>query len=94
MTEQKRWFLYVIECADGSLCIGITVDVAARLGAHQDGNSARHARSHAPVRLLGCEEHRDRSAASHAEYRVKQMNAVEKRRFAASLAYRVTGTAG
>ena len=94
MTNRKLWFLYLIECADGSLCIGITVDVAARLGAHQDGNSARHARSHAPVRLLGCEEHRDRSAASHTEYRVKQMNAAAKRRFAASLAHRVTGTAG
>jgi len=94
VTNRKRCFLHVIECADGSLCIDITVDVAERHAAHRNGNGAHYTRSHAPVRLLGCEEHRDRSAASHAEYRVKQMNAVEKRRFAASLAYRVTGAAG
>ena len=94
MTEQKRWFLYVIECADGSIYTGITVNVAARHAAHRNGNGAHYTRSHAPVRLLGCEEHRDRSAASHTEYRVKQMNAAAKRRFAASLAHRVTGTAG
>ena len=94
MTNRKLWFLYLIECADGSLCIGITVDVAARHAAHRNRNGARHARSHAPVRLLGCEEHRDRSAASHPEYWVKQMNTAEMRRFAGSLAHRVTGTAG
>jgi putative endonuclease len=94
VTNRKRCFLYLIECADGSLCIGITVDVAESHAAHRDGNGERHARSHAPVRLLGCAEDRDRSAASHTEYRVKQMNAAAKRRFAASLAHRVTGTAG
>ena len=94
VTNRKLWFLYLIECADGSLCIGITVDVAARHAAHRDGNGARHARSHAPVRLLDCTEHRDRSAASRAEYRVKQMNATEKRRIAASVAHPLTGTTG
>ena len=94
MTNRKLWFLYLIECADGSIYTGITVDVAARYAAHRNGNGARYTRSHAPVRLLGFEEHRDRSAASQAEYRVKQMNTAEKRRFAASLAHRVSGTAG
>jgi putative endonuclease len=94
VTNRKLWFLYLIECADGSLCIGITVDVAARHAAHRNGNGARHARSHAPVRLLGCEEHRDRSAASPAEYWVKQMNAAAKRQFAGSLVHRVAGTTG
>ena len=94
MTNRKRFFLYVIECADGSLYTRITVYVEASHAAHRDGNGARYTRSHAPVRLLGFEEHRDRSAASQAEYRVKQMNTAEKHRFANSLAHRVTGTAG
>ena len=64
MTNRKLWFLYLIECADGSIYTGITVDVAARYAAHRNGNGARYTRSHAPVRLLGFEEHRDRSAAS------------------------------
>ena len=81
----KPWFLYLIECADGSIYTGITVDVAARYMAHLNGSGARYTRAHPPARLLGCEAHADRSSASKAEYRVKQMTAPEKRRFAASL---------
>ena len=82
----KAWFLYLIECADGSVYTGITVDVAARYAAHASGAGARYTRAHPPLRLLGCQAHPDRSAASKAEYRVKQMSAADKRRFAASLA--------
>jgi len=81
----KPWFLYLIECADGSIYTGIAIDVAARYAAHLNGSGARYTRAHRPARLLGCEAHADRSSASKAEYRVKQMTAAEKRRFAAGL---------
>ncbi|MGE5471465.1 MAG: GIY-YIG nuclease family protein [Bacteroidota bacterium] len=86
MNKAKPWFLYLIECADGSIYTGITVDLAARYAAHCKGTGARYTRSHAPVRLLACEPHPDRSAASKAEYRVKQMTAAEKRQLAEQLA--------
>lgn len=82
----KAWFLYLIECADGSVYTGITVDVAARYAAHASGTGARYTRAHPPLRLLGYQAHPDRSAASKAEYRIKQMSAADKRRFAAGLA--------
>lgn len=82
----KPWFLYLIECEDGSIYTGITVDVAARYAAHCSGKGARYTRSHRPARLLGYESHPDRSSATKAEYRVKQLSAIEKRSYAASLA--------
>ena len=85
MSAAKPWFLYLIECVDGSIYTGITVDVQARYAAHQDGSGARYTRSHAPARLLGFETHPDRSAASKAEYRIKKLSASEKRSYAASL---------
>jgi putative endonuclease len=85
MSASKPWFLYLIECADGSIYTGITVDVAARYEAHCNGTGARYTRSHAPVKLLGFESHPDRSSASKAEYRVKQLTAMEKRVLAAGL---------
>jgi len=81
----KPWFLYLIECADGSIYTGITVDVAARYAAHCNGSGARYTRSHPPQRLLGYETHPDRSSASKAEYRIKQLEAADKRRYAATL---------
>ncbi|MDE2585295.1 MAG: GIY-YIG nuclease family protein [Betaproteobacteria bacterium] len=81
----KLWYLYLIECRDGSLYTGITTDVAARYQAHCAGKGARYTRSHPPARLLGWEPHPDRSAAAKAEYRVKQLSAAEKRLLATGL---------
>lgn len=75
----KPWFLYLIECEDGSIYTGITVDVAKRYMAHQMGKGAKYMRSHPPKRLLKVFEYTDRSAASKAEYVIKQLSASEKR---------------
>ena len=83
--KNSTWFLYIIECTDGSLYTGITVDVEARYAAHCQGTGARYTRSHPPRRLLGFEVHPDRSAASKAEYRIKRLTAAEKRESAATL---------
>lgn len=85
MPAIRRWYLYLIECQDGSLYTGIAVDVAARYAAHCAGTGARYTRSHPPRRLLGAIEYLDRSSASQAEYRVKQLSRAEKLRFAATL---------
>lgn len=81
----RPWFLYLIECADGSIYTGITTDVAARYAAHAEGKGARYTRAHPPARLLGWEAHPDRSAASKAEYRIKRLTAAAKRAYAAAL---------
>lgn len=81
----KPWYLYLIECADGSIYTGIAVDVAARYAAHCEGKGAKYTRSHPPVKLLGVETHPDRSSASKAEYRVKRLTAAEKRMLAGRL---------
>ena len=77
----KAWFVYLIECADGSIYTGISNDVAARYAAHASGKGARYTRSHPPVRLLASIVHPDKSAALKAEYRIRQMSARDKRAF-------------
>ena len=81
----KSWFLYLIECRDGSVYTGITVDVAARYAAHLSGKGARYTRSHPPLRLLASLAYPDRSSAAVAEYEVKQMSPLEKRDYATYL---------
>lgn len=75
------WFLYLIECEDGSIYTGVTVDVAARYAAHAAGRGARYTRSRPPRRLLASVEYPDRSAALKAEYEMKRLSAAEKREF-------------
>lgn len=81
MMPSKPWFLYLIECQDGSIYTGITVDVAARYAAHENGTGARYTRSHPPKCLLTVVEYPSRSEASKAEYAVKKLTAAEKRKF-------------
>lgn len=75
------WFLYLIECNDGSIYTGIAVDVAARFAAHASGKGARYTRSRPPRRVLAIVAYPDRSTASKAEYAMKRLSAAEKRRF-------------
>jgi len=76
------WYVYLIECADGSIYTGIATDVAARYAAHVLGKGARYTRAHPPKRLLAVIPHPDRSSASKAEYRIKQLRPDEKRALA------------
>jgi putative endonuclease len=75
------WFLYLVECSDGSLYTGIARDVAARYAAHAKGKGARYTRSHPPRRLLAVVRYEDRSSALRAEYAMKRLNRADKRRF-------------
>jgi putative endonuclease len=79
------WFLYLIECADGSVYTGIAVDVQARFEKHLSGTGARYTRSRKPLQVLASFEMADRSSASRAEYWVKRLPAVEKRALAAGV---------
>lgn len=85
MSSQKTWFVYLIECADGSLYTGITVDLESRLMAHQQGRGARYMRLNPALRIVAAEAHPDRSSASKAEYRIKQMTPTAKRLHAAKM---------
>ncbi|MDT3735944.1 MAG: alternative ribosome rescue aminoacyl-tRNA hydrolase ArfB [Denitratisoma sp.] len=82
----KEWFLYLIECRDGSIYTGVSVDVEARYAAHAAGRGARYTRSHPPLRLLGSVAFPDRSSAQKAEHEVKQLSPGAKRAFAGGLA--------
>jgi putative endonuclease len=83
--------VYLIECRDGSLYTGIAVDVARRYAKHVDGTGARYTRSHPPLRLLGQCAYPDRSEASIAEYRIKQLTPAQKRGLCATWAADVGG---
>lgn len=72
------WFLYLIECSDGSLYTGIATDVEARFAKHVSGEGARYTRSHKPVVVRASFELEGRAEASRAEYWVKKLPTPKK----------------
>lgn len=75
----SAWYVYLIECVDGSIYTGIAVDVDRRYAQHAAGKGARYTRSHPPARLLARFGYADRAAASRAEYAIKQLMPARKR---------------
>jgi putative endonuclease len=73
------WFVYVLECRDGTLYTGVAVDVQARFAQHAAGKGARYTRSHPPLRVLASFECADRSEAQRREAAIKRMTAARKR---------------
>jgi putative endonuclease len=66
-------FVYLVRCADGTLYCGWTIDLAARVAAHNEGRASRYTRSRRPVELAWSAALPDRSAARREEARIKQL---------------------
>ena len=73
-TTNKHHFMYVIECADGSLYTGYSPDVQARFAAHQAGTGAKYTRGRGPLNLLAVAEFATKHDAMSAEYRFKRLS--------------------
>jgi putative endonuclease len=73
-----KWFLYMLQCADGTIYTGITTDVEARIRVHNSGKGAKYTRGRTPVSLLAEFEFSDKPSALKAEYKIKQLSRNEK----------------
>ena len=51
MISEKRWYVYMLQCKDGSLYTGITDDIQKRLDAHRSGKGAKYTRGRGPLTL-------------------------------------------
>ncbi|MFC4769803.1 GIY-YIG nuclease family protein [Effusibacillus consociatus] len=71
-------YVYIIECSDGSLYTGYTVDIQKRLDEHNKGEGAKYTRGRGPVRLRYVETCPDKSAAMRREHVIKQLTRRQK----------------
>ena len=72
------WLVYILECGDGTLYTGVTVDLRRRLAAHQCGTASRYTRARLPVRVIYQETLHTRSSALRREASIKTLTRREK----------------
>ncbi len=77
------YYVYLLECEDGTLYTGITTDVTRRFKEHQTGTASKYTKAHKAKRLIYMEAHPDRSSASKREAQVKRYTRQEKLALAA-----------
>lgn len=83
MTEKadssvKKWFVYILRCADGLLYTGITNDLIRRCEQHNAGTASRYTRSRLPVVLIYQEAQGSRSVALKRELEIKALSRQQK----------------
>lgn len=66
-------FVYILECADGTLYTGWTTDLERRINEHNAGRGARYTRGRRPVRLVYWESVTDQGAAMRREAALRRL---------------------
>lgn len=72
------YFVYIIECKDGTLYTGWTINVEKRLIQHNASKGAKYTRSRLPVLLRYTENVSSKKEALQREYFIKQLSREEK----------------
>ena len=71
---KDKWYVYIVECCDGSYYTGVTKDVKRRVLEHNYSfKAAKYTRSRRPVNLLFRHTVPSQSAALKMEIKIKKM---------------------
>lgn len=65
------WYLYILECKDRSLYMGITNNIEKRLEKHNDGSASRYTAKNRPVKLIYSEQYSNKNSALKREVQLK-----------------------
>ncbi len=73
------YYVYLLECSDGALYTGITVDLERRVREHNSSSlGAKYTRARRPVKLVFSKKFKNRSLATKEEMRIKGLKRIEK----------------
>ena len=66
-------YVYILQCADGTLYTGWTNDLQKRLKAHNEGKGSKYTRARLPVNLVYFEELSTPNEAMSREWHIKKL---------------------
>lgn len=77
---EKKYYAYILSCADGTLYSGYTTNIEKREKTHNSGKGAKYTRSRLPVKVVYFEKFTSKSEALKREYAFKQLSHKDKLR--------------
>jgi putative endonuclease len=78
MKNNNNWFVYLLECNDGSYYCGTSNNVYKRIEKHNKGTASKYTRGRLPVKLVYRCECGTKSEALKRECQIKKMSRTEK----------------
>ena len=79
MKKQWKWYVYIIECLDGTYYTGITWKPELRYDQHLSGLGGKYTAHHGVKALVYYEEHDDIELARESEQQIKGWSQKKKR---------------
>ncbi len=74
----KKWFVYIIQCDDGSFYTGITENIERRFQEHKEGKGGRYTFLHKPLKILFSENFNSLETALRRESQLKGWSRIKK----------------
>jgi predicted GIY-YIG superfamily endonuclease len=71
-------FTYILRCADDTLYVGHTEDLASREETHNEGRGAAYTANRRPVRMIYAEQHPSAASAIAREHQLKRWSRDKK----------------
>jgi len=75
---EEEWFVYILECLDGSFYTGVTNDIDKRMKIHASGKGSKYVARRGFKELLRKKVCGSKSEACKEEYRIKKLPKSEK----------------
>jgi len=70
---EKKWFVYILECGDGSYYTGVTTNLDKRMKAHLEGKGSRYVYVKGFKKLLFSKFCGNKSDACKCENQIKKL---------------------
>lgn len=74
----ESWYIYIAECRDGMLYVGVAKDVSKRIAEHNSTNKCRYTRFRKPLKLIYKEICQNYTVARKRESEVKKFSRKKK----------------
>ncbi len=80
MKNQWKWYVYIIECLDGTYYTGLTWNISNRVEQHISRLGSKYTAKHGFKRLVYLEEHTDLTVARRRERQIKDWSQAKKKK--------------
>lgn len=77
-TKRRSFYVYIVQCRDGSFYTGYTPNLKNRIELHNKGRGAKYTRGRSPVELVWYKEYRYFRYAFLEENRIKRLPRAKK----------------
>ena len=74
----KHFYVYILNCSDGSYYTGLTSSLETRMKEHNAGRGTQYTSVRLPVRLVYTEQFRARWQAERREHQLKSWSRLKK----------------